>query len=235
MSPMSSRACKFQSTLPVWGGTLHFEVSTAGGYLFQSTLPVWGGTSNWFLGFCATPHFNPPSPCGEGHKLVELGYLLITPFQSTLPVWGGTLFATPPLAGCEFQSTLPVWGGTATNIVATRPGCISIHPPRVGRDRRYLGYDRDHNSDFNPPSPCGEGPGRARTLIPSVNDFNPPSPCGEGPVLADVFTAWMPISIHPPRVGRDAGPAHCKYDCQKHFNPPSPCGEGHPAIYNSIL
>ena len=57
---------KFQSTLPVWGGT------GASGYAhghdeFQSTLPVWGGTLQVYV-----------ENVGNA-------------FQSTLPVWGGTI------------------------------------------------------------------------------------------------------------------------------------------------
>ena len=58
-----------------------------------------------------------------------------------------------------FQSTLPVWGGTRAVCETFR----AIH-------------------DFNPPSPCGEGPGKL--AAGGVNGG---------------------ISIHPPRVGRDSG------------------------------
>ena len=57
---------------------------------------------------------------------------------------------------------------------------ISIHPPRVGRD------DADFIADFK------------RT------DFNPPSPCGEGPAIGRMRLREVRISIHPPRVGRDS-------------------------------
>ena len=55
--------------------------------------------------------FNPPSPCGEGHLWAEM-------------------FAEDDV----FQSTLPVWGGTLVLGVGQLARCISIHPPRVGRD-----------------------------------------------------------------------------------------------------
>ena len=80
------------------------------------------------------PDFNPPSPCGEGLTVwIALGKVVL--FQSTLPVWGGT---SPDLAFfCHdmiFQSTLPVWGGTSVTPRKRRKTNISIHPPRVGRD-----------------------------------------------------------------------------------------------------
>ena len=149
-------------------------------FLFQSTLPVWGGT------------------CKAGTPMAADGK-----FQSTLPVWGGTR----PDAACsckqfQFQSTLPVWGGTGLFVALALVFVISIHPPRVGRDRCFwqlqlrrgvisihpprVGRDRASKSrllwalaHFNPPSPCGEG----RIPFPCVvvfSDFNPPSPCGEG-------------------------------------------------------
>ena len=122
---------------------------------FQSTLPVRGGT------FCqriplSRNHFNPPSPCGEGlHPGQKSDIILL--FQSTLPVRGGTRrhgkrhtetkdFNPPSPCGegrpgiynsrdhQEFQSTLPVRGGTVHMIVNRIDGMISIHPPRAGRD-----------------------------------------------------------------------------------------------------
>ena len=105
----------FQSTLPVWGGTLKRgdRVELIPG--FQSTLPVWGGTQP-----------SPPLNMSTNR------------FQSTLPVWGGTLIFRPSLclfrisihpprvgrdprrkkkqtSNSRFQSTLPVWGGTGFN------------------------------------------------------------------------------------------------------------------------
>ena len=61
--------------------------------------------------------------------------------------------------------------------------------------------------DFNPPSPCGEGPPAILFFLPSYN-FNPPSPCGEGPQRRPLET-------------------FCFY-----FNPPSPCGEGRICRYS---
>ena len=74
---------------------------------------------------------------------------------------------------------------------------ISIHPPRVGRDPTSSGpgSPRPH---FNPPSPCGEGPGdslHSRT----GKHFNPPSPCGEGPIFhtpninQKLFQSTLPV------------------------------------------
>ena len=133
----------FQSTLPVWGGTRHFQSQGIRMGKFQSTLPVWGGTGlscTWIPPVLL--YFNPPSPCGEGlssmadftsresisihpPRVGRDGQKLINPAQ--LPL---------------FQSTLPVWGGTLSPAV---PALSWGH--------------------FNPPSPCGEGHDKAAISI----------------------------------------------------------------------
>ena len=57
---------------------------------FQSTLPVWGGTRTEVRQKSTVLHFNPPSPCGEGHSIPDT-HSTGRRFQSTLPVWGGTV------------------------------------------------------------------------------------------------------------------------------------------------
>ena len=123
---------------------------------FQSTLPVWGGTVCVWLVVDTAIGFNPPSPCGEGPG--KAGKLtIISEFQSTLPVWGGTCQFSFSIVWMLFQSTLPVWGGTKTSPAKGGTGFVSIHPPRVGRDRQWLNTSSEERC-FNPPSPCGEGP-----------------------------------------------------------------------------
>ena len=114
------RAKEFQSTLPVWGGT-HLFFSFFVGSRFQSTLPVWGGTGTAGYPEKVYPHFNPPSPCGEGRVFTRSPRSSAI-FQSTLPVWGGThLSSAAPCHAIKFQSTLPVWGGTMLKPFGGRP------------------------------------------------------------------------------------------------------------------
>ena len=172
---------------------------------------------------CPVRCFNPPSPCGEGR----------------------------PLAG-----SVAWWEN------------VSIHPPRVGRD--LFPYLRKHAGiGFNPPSPCGEGL-KINPWTWLARSFNPPSPCGEGrregpccrrgSGFQSTLPVWggtpprarggtdYPVSIHPPRVGRDGfrkgvdrdgrrvsiHPPRVGRDTSRAgsgcyprcFNPPSPCGEG---------
>ena len=53
-------------------------------------------------------------------------------------MWGGTLEYKYIVQTYEFQSTRPVWGGTKLSGVGGVVAKISIHPPRVGRDRRTI-------------------------------------------------------------------------------------------------
>ena len=280
---------EFQSTLPVWGGTGGWLLFGLSHYIsihpprvgrdnfyyqrgynltaFQSTLPVWGGTGNGRFGQTREGNFNPPSPCGEGHKhhCIFPGPII---FQSTLPVWGGTgtLDVTHPKGGFQstlpvwggtwdvweiwrgkkpFQSTLPVWGGTMLPFSVEQRELISIHPPRVGRDRvrRFwcsiwqdisihpprVGRDREPSSthiffsiSIHPPR-VGRDPSCFRSSHPRPISIHPPR------VGRDCCSALsspdIDISIHPPRVGRDH--AHGLYRLlSTDFNPPSPCGEG---------
>ena len=80
----------------------------------------------------------------------------------------------------QFQSTLPVWGGTPVfcRLPATR-------------------------WRFNPPSPCGEGPGSisAGDLFSTVS-IHPPR-VGRDSRRVRPHPDGSSISIHPPRVGRD--------------------------------
>ena len=87
-------------------------------------------------------------------------------------------------AGClpgTFQSTLPVWGGT--------------HPHQPGAETRR---------DFNPPSPCGEGQGKAEAAKADA-EFQSTLPVWGGTTFQALDDLEAVISIHPPRVGRDGG------------------------------
>ena len=56
---------------------------------FQSTHPVWGGTLISVSVIPSSRHFNPPTPCGVG-PIMRLQSSCTAVFQSTHPVWGGT-------------------------------------------------------------------------------------------------------------------------------------------------
>ena len=105
---------------------------------------------------------------------------MISPvFQSTHPVRGGTWLGRDLPPAVAFQSTHPVRGGTAT-----------------------AGIPLGDIKHFNPPTPCGVGPGRSRCMR-STKTFQ---------------------STHPVR-GGTYSPPHGGRVCT-HFNPPTPCGVG---------
>ena len=83
-----SGTARFQSTLPVWGGT-HSSSSVRPVAVFQSTLPVWGGTNIVYqIDYNQNISIHPPRVGRDtlAQYATESGY----GFQSTLPVWGGT-------------------------------------------------------------------------------------------------------------------------------------------------
>ena len=169
-------------------------------------------------------HFNPPIPCGMGHR----------------DCWWYDK------KGTVFQSTHPVWDGTCPHNVVRRLTIISIHPSRVGWDFLLR--------SFNHPLLISIHPSRvgwdlvAVECKPHKAHFNPPIPCGMGRNLQRCDTFTKNISIHPSRVGWDGETmrnfakrgvfqsTHPVWDgtrrwtkratCSSYFNPPIPCGMG---------
>ena len=81
-------------------------------------------------------YFNPRAPCGA--RLTQSGIISAEHlFQSTRPVWGATIPARHPTTKEKFQSTRPVWGATGRLCNVVFVDTISIHAPRVGRDRKF--------------------------------------------------------------------------------------------------
>ena len=228
-------ACTFQSTLPVWEGTrwnplwrLHahdfnppspcgegradaerlagvYDVSIHPPRVGRDTHatppysqepisihPPRVGRDGRMCRFCRwQKYFNPPSPCGEGPTTILC--------RSSIDV---------------FQSTLPVWGGTGGTTRAIPFPLISIHPPRVGRDPGHHQRGGSPQTDFNPPSPCGEG----QSGLP--HHHYPHLFQSTLPVWGGTYTLGFPvlrhkISIHPPRVGRDFCVPPLTFYCQR--------------------
>ena len=142
----------FQSTRPVWGAT-YFQGGSATMQRVSIHAPRVGRDAPELCQVRRVYSFNPRAPCGA-----RPARTCATPpgsaFQSTRPVWG----ATPPescgICTQKFQSTRPVWGATGCAIPAWRRCGVSIHAPRVGRDRDPL-PPAGHLPSFNPRAPCG--------------------------------------------------------------------------------
>ena len=126
---------------------------------------------------------------------------------------------------------------------APRPA-ISIHAPRVGRDRtmRKCG---DTSRNFNPRAPCGARRSRSRSRL-SLSKFQSTRPVWGATHRCRAGSQAHAISIHAPRVGRDVlytaqtltsaqfqstrpvwdatRSASCTVCASSNFNPRAPCG-----------
>ena len=169
---------------------------------FQSTRPVWDATRAATASSASPSNFNPRAPCGARPDDAEMRRY-IEKFQSTRPVWGATL--PQPLKAFIVE--------------------ISIHAPRVGRDAPAAAQGF-HCRNFNPRAPCGArhiaaAPDHKHTQFQSTRpvwgatccilrrhslapNFNPRAPCGTRRDRRAARCALHRISIHAPRVGRDA-------------------------------
>ena len=169
---------KFQTTRPVWGAT---TITVAGAVVydkFQSTRPVWGATCVTCWRTTAVTYFNPRAPCGARHR------------QPRQPEQHG-----------EFQSTRPVWGATTRRMSDGTETDISIHAPRVGRDRKAQKSRRKHYISIHAPRVGRDnftGDGVDRILI----SIHAPRVGRDLPAAYNHLHQLL-ISIHAPRVGRD--------------------------------
>ena len=78
--------------------------------------------------------FNPPAPWGRDPALPSFGDKVRTYFNPPA-LWGaGPIIKNRLFPLKEFQSTRPVGGGTGRHYPVRCGRCISIHPPRGGRD-----------------------------------------------------------------------------------------------------
>ena len=107
-----------------------------------------------------------------------------------------------------FQSTLPAWGETQNIVNRWRGTVISIHSPRMGRDRAPAGY---------------RWPG----LIISIHSPR----MGRDHRRPDDLCSLV-ISIHSPRMGRDSAGTPAVAICT-YFNPLSPHGE-RPVVFGIL-
>ena len=147
------------------------------------------------------------------------------------------------IAATVFQSTRPVWGATNTAPARRAASPISIHAPRVGRDRRAVSVNNP-GIHFNPRAPCGarlkHPPGKRDSSeisihAPRVGRDGSCTGCGTQFLISihaprvgrDAASSSRrpsrPISIHAPRVGRDLPVQFC-YVAERNFNPRAPCG-----------
>ena len=121
---------------------------------FQSTLPAWGETrSN--IRTQQDNDFNPLSPHGE------------------------RLYVCDSVKFCSNFNPLSPHGERRYSFRAFwRQSSISIHSPRMGRDRSGM-LRRSARPHFNPLSPHGERRKQSFRISSFLHHFNPLSPHGE--------------------------------------------------------
>ena len=144
MAEYIERGALFQSTLPVWGGTMptHRQQQQWGVSIHPPR--VGRDARGWEAYSCDIQvSIHPPRVGRDPILLLPAGKDAL--FQSTLPVWGGTDRASvsgsnsacfnPPSPCGEGQNVKP------GPVVRLR---VSIHPPRVGRDNDKATQDALH-------------------------------------------------------------------------------------------
>ena len=216
---------QFQSTRPVWGATRGAPYQRCRRARFQSTRPVWGATH-----LCRHPHprcghFNPRAPCGA-RRANPRSYRPRSPISIHAPRVGRDavdVISDDVYHG--FQSTRPVWGATRASNSCEPAPAIDFNPRAPCGARRIQDQVPIVFRNFNPRAPCGARPAFTFNSTEAIN-FNPRAPCGARLSLPCLsypragFQSTRPvwgatavsklcdyaeqISIHAPRVGRDA-------------------------------
>ena len=123
--------------------------------LFQSTHPVWDGTIAEVGGVAQVRNFNPPIPCGMGPS-PTMPLALTEQFQSTHPVWDGTRYN--PEADAKWAISIhPSRVGWDPAVHCRIMTCWNFNPPIPCGMGRQLSSAQRGLHDFNPPIPCGMG------------------------------------------------------------------------------
>ena len=212
----------FQSTRPVWGATFHLLRSCPAPSISIHAPRV--GRDDKDDGRHPRPHisihaprvgrdlasdrrktrradFNPRAPCGARRR-ISAHRSCRSYFNPRAPCGARPFWQIPIRLNVAFQSTRPVWGATPNLTHIRQIFMISIHAPRVGRDQpRDQG--RARHCHFNPRAPCGaRQPPTSPT--PSAAQFQSTRPVWGATSSVGYRYSIIGISIHAPRVGRDA-------------------------------
>ena len=173
-------------------------VADANRTLFQSTRPVWGATTWRTRRRTCSTYFNPRAPCGARLYIHRSGRRK---------------------AGISIHA--PRVGRDPGGRHVQQPDQISIHAPRVGRDG-ICGFAESSVHNFNPRAPCGARP-EERQIIHTSASFQSTRPVWGATIFVKLSIHFSKISIHAPRVGRDAALAKNNPHAWN-FNPRAPCG-----------
>ena len=190
--------------------------------------------------------FNPRAPRGARH-LPSTQSLAVLSFNPRAPR-GARLYAAGGSYNFNaFQSTRPAWGATLKHILRWWPRTVSIHAPRVGRDRERISRNvicalfqstrpawgattpllatNTEAACFNPRAPRGARRA-ALDIRLALSRFNPRAPRGARRRKLSKAPWSLEVSIHAPRVGRD-GQRSAARAYRLCFNPRAPRGARH--------
>ena len=189
---------KFQSTRPVWGAT-----KAAAGDRPRQLISIHAprvGRDGLHALFVQQGRISIHAPrVGRDSGRLSLSLPLYL-FQSTRPVWGATGETWNRSNGGErFQSTRPVWGATRRSSTAGASSLFQSTRPVWGATfLRSIGAKR-------------------------CTKFQSTRPVWGATGGDQLFDLCGTISIHAPRVGRDAIRPRCRSK-MPYFNPRAPCG-----------
>ena len=174
---MSPPALSFQSTRPLRGGTVFSFAQCF--HLLISIHPPLAGRDDKRQSQSKASKISIHPPLAGRDQVVTGGFTLENQFQSTRPLRGGTHTGSRPPAAQTISIHPPLAGrdGPAGRKNRIRP--ISIHPPLAGRDGTAGSARKALGISIHPPL-AGRDPVR-QTGSRSRWYFNPPAPCGAGP------------------------------------------------------
>ena len=191
----------FQSTHPVWDGTL----GSIGG-AERRCISIHPSRVGWdcIISATITPtvNFNPPIPCGMGLRS-DSSVPEFPNFNPPIPCGMGHRQAPNKRPTADINPPIPCGMGLKPQRIADAIDDISIHPSRVGWDNRYASSKAQGNISIHPSrvgwDPTASPPAKAQPTFQSTHPvwdgtdalqhragrrqyFNPPIPCGMGPL-----------------------------------------------------
>ena len=180
---------------------------------------------------------------GATLKLSHLDYTV--EFQSTRPVWGATAWYLTKTDEDEISIHAPRVGRDIPRLADHDALRISIHAPRVGRDAG-IHFEAGNLVTFQSTRPVWGATALIVTIVllvatfqstrpvwgatisckrflRSQESFQSTRPVWGATVVDGALQSGLDISIHAPRVGRDAYLGEYQQG-QRDFNPRAPCG-----------
>ena len=213
---------------------------------FQSTHPVWDGTVKVQLVPLSADISIHPSRVGwDAYHSGRRQRATAISIHPSRVGWDCFVAYARHDVGISIHPSRVGWDLVCWMPLASPP--ISIHPSRVGWDQLIAGALFFALANFNPPIPCGMGPVSPCSHSPE-RSFQSTHPVWDGTGGRTMPTSQELISIHPSRVGWDVGSswaacAHRAFQSThpvwdgtgdgasqpqpaENFNPPIPCGMG---------